>query len=48
GAMTMGFMLPARGLPGGLSVGDTVTFSVQETSDGVYRITAIAKVGGTR
>jgi Cu(I)/Ag(I) efflux system membrane fusion protein len=42
GAMTMGFKLPAGGLPPNVAVGDTVTFEIRQTGDGMYEITAIA------
>lgn len=41
-AMTMGFKVPASGLPKNLAVGDTVTFEFQETKDGAFEITHIA------
>jgi Cu(I)/Ag(I) efflux system membrane fusion protein len=41
-AMTMGFQLPAAGLPPTIKVGDTISFSFQQTDDGQARITAIA------
>ncbi len=42
GAMTMGFKLPANGLPKNIAVGDTVTFSIQSTPEGEYQITTIS------
>jgi Cu(I)/Ag(I) efflux system membrane fusion protein len=42
GAMTMGFKLPAGGLPPNIAVGDTVAFGIRQTKDGAYQITAIA------
>jgi Cu(I)/Ag(I) efflux system membrane fusion protein len=37
--MTMGFKVPAGGLPKNLAVGDTVTFEFQQTKDGAFEIT---------
>jgi Cu(I)/Ag(I) efflux system membrane fusion protein len=37
--MTMGFKVPASGLPKNLAVGDTVTFEFQQTKDGAFEIT---------
>ena len=42
GPMTMGFNLPATGLPRNVAVGDTVTFEFRETADGMFEITWIA------
>ncbi len=42
GPMTMGFKLPASGLPQGVKVGDSVKFEVREGQDGAYQITSIA------
>src|SRR6266571_2318255 len=42
GAMTMGFKLPATGLPQGVHVGDTVAFEIRATQDGTFEITSIA------
>jgi Cu(I)/Ag(I) efflux system membrane fusion protein len=41
-AMTMGFQLPAGGLPPAVKVGDTVSFAFEQTADGEVRITSIA------
>jgi Cu(I)/Ag(I) efflux system membrane fusion protein len=41
-AMTMGFKVPASGLPKNLAVGDTVTFEFRQTKDGAFEITHIA------
>lgn len=41
GAMTMGFKLPAHGLPKNIAVGDIVLFEIQPTQDGEYQITNI-------
>jgi Cu(I)/Ag(I) efflux system membrane fusion protein len=37
--MTMGFKVPASGLPKNLAVGDTVSFEFQQTKDGAFEIT---------
>ncbi len=42
GPMTMGFKLPATGLPQGVHVGDTVAFEIRATQDGTFEITSIA------
>jgi Cu(I)/Ag(I) efflux system membrane fusion protein len=42
GPMTMGFKLPASGLPKNVAVGDTVAFEIRQTKDGMYEITAIS------
>ncbi|RJG03493.1 efflux RND transporter periplasmic adaptor subunit [Noviherbaspirillum sedimenti] len=44
-AMTMGFKVPASGLPKKLAVGDTVTFEFQQTKDGAFEITNISPTG---
>ncbi|OGB26676.1 MAG: efflux transporter periplasmic adaptor subunit [Burkholderiales bacterium RIFCSPLOWO2_02_FULL_57_36] len=41
GEMTMGFKLPASGLPGNIAVGDTVAFAIRQTRDGMFEITSI-------
>ncbi|MGH8673428.1 MAG: copper-binding protein, partial [Burkholderiales bacterium] len=41
GPMTMGFKLPANGLAKDVSVGDTVTFEIRQTKDGMFEITSI-------
>jgi membrane fusion protein, copper/silver efflux system len=41
GAMTMGFTLPANGLPRNIAVGDMVAFDFRETKDGMYQIVSI-------
>jgi membrane fusion protein, copper/silver efflux system len=43
GPMTMGFMLPAGGLPKDIKVGDTVQFEIQASDDGMFRITSISR-----
>jgi Cu(I)/Ag(I) efflux system membrane fusion protein len=54
--MTMGFNLPANGLPTNVAVGDNVTFEIRETANGMFEIISIsptqpmkseAKSGGT-
>lgn len=45
GEMTMGFQLPAEGLPKGLAVGDSVTFEFQPNDGGIYQIVSIAPQG---
>lgn len=47
GAMTMGFKLPAGGLPKHISVGDTVTFEIRPAQDGAFQITNISPTVGT-
>jgi Cu(I)/Ag(I) efflux system membrane fusion protein len=42
GAMTMGFKLPAGGLPRNVAVGDTVIFEIRQTADGMYQVSAIS------
>jgi len=42
GAMTMGFQLPANGLPANVAVGDMVTFDIRQTKDGMYQVTSIS------
>jgi len=42
GAMTMGFKLPATGLPKDVHVGDRVAFEIRATKDGAFEITSIA------
>jgi membrane fusion protein, copper/silver efflux system len=42
GPMTMGFKLPATGLPQGISVGNSVNFEIRQTKDGAFQITSIA------
>jgi Cu(I)/Ag(I) efflux system membrane fusion protein len=43
GPMTMGFVLPASGLPRGLSVGDTVAFDFRQADGGRFQIVAITR-----
>ncbi len=40
--MTMGFKLPANGLPRNVAVGDMVAFEIRQTKDGMYQITTIS------
>ena len=42
GPMTMGFNLPANGLPRNIAVGDTVTFEIRDTGDGTFEIVWIS------
>ena len=42
GPMTMDFSLPATGVPENVEVGDTVTFDVRETGDGMFQIVGIS------
>ena len=42
GPMTMGFRLPASGLPQGITVGNSVNFEIRQTKDGAFQITSIA------
>jgi membrane fusion protein, copper/silver efflux system len=42
GPMTMGFRLPATGLPQQVHVGDTVAFEIRQTKEGTFEITSIA------
>src|SRR6266704_2958499 len=42
GAMTMGFKLPATGLPQGIAVGNSVSFEIRQSKDGTFQITSIA------
>jgi len=44
GAMTMGFKLPATGLPQGVAVGSSVSFEIRPNKDGTFQITSIAPV----
>ena len=44
GAMTMGFKLPATGLPQGIAVGNSVSFEIRQSKDGTFQITSIAPV----
>lgn len=42
GPMTMGFKLPAAGLPQGIAVGNSVSFAIRPTREGTFQITTIA------
>ena len=44
GAMTMGFKLPATGLPRGIAVGDSVSFEIRQAKNGTFQITSIAPI----
>ena len=41
GPMTMGFKLPATGLPPGIAAGHAVAFEIRPTKDGAFEITSI-------
>jgi Cu(I)/Ag(I) efflux system membrane fusion protein len=41
GAMTMGFKLPATGLPQSIAVGNSVSFEIRQAKDGTFQITSI-------
>ncbi|WP_211467165.1 efflux RND transporter periplasmic adaptor subunit [Collimonas silvisoli] len=41
GAMTMGFKVPAVGLPNNVAVGDTVVFEIHPIKDGAFEISTI-------
>ena len=45
-AMTMGFKLPAGGIPSGIKVGDRVDFEIRPVPDGGFEIVSIAKASG--
>ncbi|MEC4722268.1 efflux RND transporter periplasmic adaptor subunit [Noviherbaspirillum sp. CPCC 100848] len=45
GSMTMGFKLPAQGLPKGVAEGDTVTFELRPLKDGTYEVASISPSG---
>jgi Cu(I)/Ag(I) efflux system membrane fusion protein len=47
-AMTMGFKLPASGLPQGIKVGDRVNFEIKAIADGEFEIVSIAQVSGVK
>jgi len=42
GSMTMGFKLPATGLPQGIAVGNSVSFEIRQAKDGTFQIASIA------
>lgn len=44
--MTMGFKLPASGLPGKFAVGDSVTFEFRQSGEGEYEIINITRTPG--
>lgn len=44
-AMTMGFKLPAGGLPANIKAGDSVAFEFRPAGDGEFEISAIAPAG---
>ncbi len=41
GPMTMGFQLPATGLPPNIMVGDHVVFEIRQVKEGVFEIASI-------
>lgn len=43
GAMTMGFKLPANGLPKNIAVGDSVAFEIRPLKDGMFEIATITR-----
>ena len=45
GAMTMGFKLPASGLPANVKVGDSVAFELRARPDGTYEVVSMAPAG---
>ena len=47
GPMTMGFKLPATGVPKGIAVGDSVAFEIRQTNEGSFEITSIAPAPAT-
>ena len=46
GAMTMGFKLPASGIPPGIKAGDRVDFEIRPVADGGYEIVSINPAAG--
>ncbi len=46
GAMTMGFVPPAGGMPAGLAVGDRITFTFRARGAGEYEVLTIARLPG--
>jgi Cu(I)/Ag(I) efflux system membrane fusion protein len=44
--MTMGFKLPAAGLPGNIAVGGNVVFEIHPAKDGAFEISTIAPAAG--
>lgn len=46
GAMTMGFKLPASGLPQGIKVGARVNFEIRAVADGGFEIVSIVPASG--
>ena len=47
GPMTMGFQVPADGVPGTLAVGDTVAFEFRQSGDGRFQLTTVTPIGPT-
>ena len=48
GAMTMGFKLPANGIPLGIKVGDRVDFEIKPVADGGFEIVSIVPAMGAK
>ena len=48
GAMTMGFSLPAGGLPRGIKVGDRVDFEIRPIADRAFEIVSITPAAGAK
>ncbi|MBU6467621.1 MAG: efflux RND transporter periplasmic adaptor subunit [Betaproteobacteria bacterium] len=48
GAMTMGFKVPASGLPQGIKVGDRVDFEIRPIAGGAFEIVSIAQTVGAK
>lgn len=46
--MTMGFKVPAGGLPGNVATGDAVTFEFRQSGEGEYEITSIARTSAAK
>jgi len=46
--MTMGFKVPASGLPGKFAVGDSVTFEFRQSGEGEYEIINITRTPGEK
>jgi len=46
--MTMGFKLPANGIPLGIKVGDRVDFEIKPVADGGFEIVSIVPAMGAK
>jgi Cu(I)/Ag(I) efflux system membrane fusion protein len=46
--MTMGFTLPAAGMPKDIAVGDTVEFEFRQGKDGTFDIVSITRTGAAQ